>query len=44
MIVMVGKERLLFVVDMINSHLNVVVLPLLVALATVAGVEVHLDV
>ena len=30
-------------VDMINSHLNVVVLPLLVALPTVAGVEVHLN-
>ena len=30
-------------VDVIDSHLNVVVLPLLVALPTVAGVEVHLQ-
>ena len=35
-------KRLLFVVDVVHSHLNVVVLPLLVPLPAMAGVEVHL--
>ena len=38
-----STQILLFVVDVIDPHLFVVVLPLLIALATVARVEIYLQ-
>ena len=38
-----STKILLFVVDVIDPHLFVVVLPLLIALATVARVEIYLQ-